>query len=117
MATMIKTVLYPAKDLEATTALFTALVGTGPHVVSPYYVGFAVGDAEVGLLPLDQNPGMTGAEPFFDVDDIVAALAALSALGAETLQEPRDVGGGLLVAKVRDPNGSVIGLKQSPTVA
>ena len=117
MPVQCKTVLYPVKDLEKTTALFTALFGAGPHVESPYYVGFSVSGDEIGLVPSGHEQGMTGPVPFFDVDDIAATIDALQAAGAQTVQEPTDVGAGLLVAKVIDADGNDIGLRQQPASA
>ncbi len=107
-------VLYPVKDLEKAKALFATLFGSDPHVDSPYYVGFSVSGTEIGLVPSGHEQGMTGPVPFFDVDDISATLAALQAAGAQVVQEPTDVGAGLLVARVSDADGNDIGLRQPP---
>ena len=49
---------------------------------------------------------------YWQVTDIEAKLAELTAAGA-TVQEPvRDVGGGRQVATVTDPDGNVIGILQ-----
>ena len=117
MPTEMKTVLYPVKDLERAKAMFTLLIGAEPHADAPYYVGFSASGAEIGLLPSGHAQGMSGPEPFFDVGDLVGTLAALTAAGAERLQEPTDVGGGMLVAKVKDTDGNVIGLRQPPASA
>jgi len=114
MPTQCKIVLYPVKDIDKAKPLFTTLLGTDPHVDSPYYVGFDADGAEIGLLPGGHNQGMTGPIPFFDVDDITTTLSALQAAGAEVTQEPSDVGAGLLVAKVKDTDGNDIGLRQQP---
>ena len=105
------------KDLAKATALFGVLFGADPHVDSPYYVGFSVDGAEIGLVPSGHDQGMTGPVPFFDVDDISATIGALRAAGAQVVQEPSDVGAGLLVAKVRDADGNDIGLRQRPASA
>ena len=114
MSPELNTVLYPVKDLEAAKATFSALFGVGPHVDSKYYVGYEVGGHEIGLVPNGHDQGMTGPEPFYDVEDINASLAALIAAGAVVVQEPTDVAAGLLVAKVRDTEGNLIGVKQPP---
>jgi predicted enzyme related to lactoylglutathione lyase len=108
------TVLYPVKDVDRAKAVFSALFGQAPHVDSPYYVGFSVDGNEIGLIPNGFDQGMSGPEPYYDVDDIAATLAALEALGAVVLQPPTDVAAGLLVAKLRDSDGNLIGLKQLP---
>ena len=115
MPTQMKTVLYPVKDLAKAKALFAALIGAEPHADAPYYVGFSADGAEIGLLPGGHDQGMSGPEPFFDVGDVAGTLAALQAAGAELVQDPTNVGGGMLVAKVRDTDGNVIGLRQPPS--
>jgi predicted enzyme related to lactoylglutathione lyase len=57
---------------------------------------------------------MSGPEPYYDVEDIDATLAALQGAGAVIVQEPTDVAAGLLVAKVHDTDGNLIGVKQLP---
>ncbi|MGP8058103.1 MAG: VOC family protein [Acidimicrobiales bacterium] len=117
MPVQCKTVLYPVKDLDKARALFAALFGTEPHADSPYYVGFSVDGDEIGLVPSGHDQGMTGPVPFFDVDDISATLGTLTAAGAQVVQEPTNVGAGLLVAKVKDADGNDIGLRQPPAGA
>jgi predicted enzyme related to lactoylglutathione lyase len=115
MPVQCNTVLYPVKDIDKSKALFSVLFGADPHADSPYYVGFSVDGAEIGLVPSGHGQGMTGPVPFYDVDDIYATIAALQAAGGTLVQEPTDVGAGLLVAKVSDPDGNDIGLRQPPT--
>jgi len=117
MPVRCNTVLYPVKDLDKAKALFSALFGADPHADSPYYVGFSVDGAEIGLVPSGHDQGMTGPVPFYDVDDINTTIATLQAAGGKTVQEPTDVGAGLLVAKVGDPDGNDIGLRQLPTTS
>jgi len=111
------TVLYPVKDVDQAKALFAALFGAAPHVDSPYYVGFSIDGKEIGLIPNGHDQGMSGPEPYYDVEDIAATLVALEALGAVVLQQPTDVAAGLLVAKVKDIDGNLIGLKQLPATS
>src|ERR1700689_203646 len=114
MPVQLNVVLYPVKDLDQAKALFAILFGADPHVDSPYYVGFSVNGAEIGLVPTGHDEGITGPVPFFDVNDISAALSALQAAGAQVVQEPTDVAAGLLVAKVSDADGNDIGIRQQP---
>jgi predicted enzyme related to lactoylglutathione lyase len=48
------------------------------------------------------------------VDDIQKQLAGLVSAGAQELRPVRDVGGGTLIASVKDPDGNIIGLMQNP---
>lgn len=106
-------IIYPAADVPKTTKFFATLLGTDPYVESPYYTGFKPGDLEIGIIP-QAATSVSGALAYVDVSDIKAALAALLAQGAETLQDITDVANGLLVASVKDLNGSPIGLRQKP---
>ena len=95
--------------------------GTSPHrpahavdVESPYYVGFRVDEQEIGLNPNGHAQGVTASLGYYHVDDIQAALAQLVEAGAAAQSEVRDVGGGRLIPSVRDADGNVSGLLQSP---
>lgn len=55
---------------------------------------------------------MTGPVGYWQVDDITSSVTALLDAGAEAQQEVTDVGGGKLIASVRDADGNVIGLIQ-----
>ena len=57
---------------------------------------------------------MTGLVGYWHVDDIKRSVKALLDAGAEAQQEVRDVGGGKLIASVKDADGNVIGLLQLP---
>ena len=79
-----------------------------------YYVGFRVGDQEIGLDPNGHNKGMTGPVGYWHVNDIKKSLPLLLDAGVQALREVEDVGGGKLIASVRDADGNVIGFIQSP---
>jgi predicted enzyme related to lactoylglutathione lyase len=57
---------------------------------------------------------MTAPLPYWLVDDITKSIEQVVAAGATVQQPPRDVGGGKLVASVRDADGNVTGLMQNP---
>ncbi|HKE36099.1 MAG TPA: VOC family protein [Candidatus Baltobacteraceae bacterium] len=105
-------IIYPVSDVAKATKFYTTLLGTEPYADSPYYVGFKAGETEIGLVP--KTPGMNGALAYVNVDDIDAAMRALLAAGAEKLQDPTDVAQGLLVASVKNLDGTAIGLRQFP---
>jgi predicted enzyme related to lactoylglutathione lyase len=113
MSKGIKTIIYPVKDLAKAKTLFSRLLGVEPYADQPYYVGFRVDGNEIGLDPSGHSQGMTGPVPYCHVADVRGSLAALLDAGAETVQEPRDVGGGMLIATLKDADGNVIGLRQS----
>ena len=109
----IQTMIYPVKDAARAKGLFSRLLGSEPFVDGPYYVGFRVGEQEIGLLPNGHTMGMSGPLAYFHVDDIKKAVEALVQDGAQVTQAVRDVGGGKLVASVKDADGNAIGLLQS----
>ena len=47
----ITLLVYPVKDLTQAKALYSTLLGVEPYVDQPYYVGYRVGDQEIGLDP------------------------------------------------------------------
>jgi predicted enzyme related to lactoylglutathione lyase len=114
MTSGMRTVVYPVKDLGGAKTLYGKLLGVEPYADESYYVGFRVGDQELGLDPNGHSQGMTGPVDYWEVDDIEETLASLLAAGAEEQQAIRDVGGGKLIASVRDADGNVTGLVQSP---
>ncbi len=107
----IRTIIYPVKDIARAKTLFSKLLGVEPYADQPYYVGFRVGDQEIGLDPNGHKDGMTG---YYHVDNIKQNLQSLLEAGAQILQEIKDVGSGKLIASVKDADGNIIGLIQSP---
>jgi predicted enzyme related to lactoylglutathione lyase len=106
--------VYPVEDLDRATSIYRIVLGIEPYVAAPYYVGFRVGDQEIGLDPHGRSQGMTGPVGYWEVDDIATSLRLLLDAGGTTRQEVRDVGGGKLTAWVDDGSGNAIGLVQSP---
>jgi predicted enzyme related to lactoylglutathione lyase len=113
MTSGLKTVIYPVKDLAQAKTLYGNLLGVEPEMDETYYVGFNVEGQHVGLDPHGHSKGMTGPVGYFHVDDVNASLVLLLDAGAQAEQEINDVGGGKLVATVKDADGNIIGLIQS----
>lgn len=105
----VTTVIYPVKDMARAKMRFHTLLGVEPYSDEPYYVGFKVEGQDIGLVPNSPEAGITA---FYHVDDIEQSLQALLDTGSQVLREINDVGGGRLVASVRDPDGNIIGLVQ-----
>ena len=84
-----------------------------PYFDQPFYIGFAVGGFELGLLP-DATPGTAGPQPLWGVADAHAAHARLIALGAKPLEAVTEVGEGIKVAAVIDPFGNRLGIIENP---
>jgi predicted enzyme related to lactoylglutathione lyase len=104
---------YPVKDIARAKALYSKLLGVQPYVDEPYYVGFRVGDQEIGLDPHGHTQGMTAPVGYWQVDDVRKGMKLLLNAGAQAQQDVRNVGGGKLIASVRDADGNVTGLIQA----
>ena len=109
----LRTALYPAPDLAAGKAWYAKALGVEPYFDQPFYVGFAVGGFELGLVP-DASPGDLGAQVLWGVVDIAAEVDRLVALGSSVIDPVTEVGDGIKVAAVRDPFGNRFGLIENP---
>lgn len=109
----LRTVTYPAPALAEATAWYREVLGKAPYFEQPFYVGFEVGGFELGLVP-DGQPGTAGATAYWGTADAHAELARLEGLGAKIESPVTDVGGGILVATVRDPYGNLFGVIENP---
>ena len=114
MTSGMGTVVFPVKDLDQAKTLFGSLLGATPIMDEAYYVQFNVAGQEIGLDPHGHGKGMTGPVIYWSVDDIETSLNGLVDAGAEVQQAINDVGGGKLIATVKDTDGNSIGLMQSP---
>jgi predicted enzyme related to lactoylglutathione lyase len=109
----LRTAIYPVRDLAAAKAWYSLVLGQQPYFDQPFYVGFAVGGFELGLVP-DGEAATSGARPLWGVDDADRELARLISLGASMLEAVTDVGDGIRVAAVQDPFGNRFGLIENP---
>ena len=109
MAQDIKLIVYPVSDLEGAKTFYSKFLEVEPYADAPYYVGYKLGNLEVGL-----DPGGQDVIAYIDVDDIKSYLRALVDAGATIHQDVKDVSGGLLIAQVKDASGNVLGLRQPP---
>ena len=110
----IKTVLHPVSDLAAAKQVYTALLGVAPQSDESYYVGYEAAGQHIGLVPTGGPQVMSSPVAYWEVADIEAKLAEVTAAGATVKRSPRNVGGGRLVASITDPDGNVLGLLQDP---
>jgi catechol 2,3-dioxygenase-like lactoylglutathione lyase family enzyme len=112
----LRTTIYPAADLDASKAWFSALLGIEPYFDEPFYVGFNVGGYELGLVPHEEG-SENEATTYWGVPDARIALARLIDAGAGSHSEVTDVGDGILVAAVREPGGTLLGIIENPRFA
>lgn len=110
------TVIYHVSDLGRAKTWYAGAFGVQPYFDEPFYVGFDIGGYELGL---DSNPGVAppgpgGTVAYWRVDDIEAAVARFVGAGATITTPVQDVGGGIRVADLADPDGNLLGLIENP---
>jgi len=110
MDKIAKIVIYPVSDLTSAKAVFSRLLGEEPTYDDAYYVGYELGDHQIGLDPHGKKRGMTGATPFWEVEDIQGEVAGLVEAGARIVEDIHEVGGGAFVAILADADDNMIGL-------
>jgi len=108
----LRTVTYPCRDLAATKAWFTALLGAAPYFDEPFYVGFNVAGYELGLVPHSDAGGESTT--YWGVADADAALERLVAAGGTSHHDVTEVGDGIRVAAIREPGGNIVGIIENP---
>jgi predicted enzyme related to lactoylglutathione lyase len=109
----LRTVIYPVGDLNAARHWYTEVLGRAPYFDQPFYVGFNVGGFELGLIP-DGQPGASGSQALWGVNDAQATFDRLLTLGAKPLEPVTSVGEGIRVAAVADPFGNRFGIIENP---
>lgn len=109
----VSLIIYPVADMDKAKRFFRELVGADPYVDGAPYVGYKNGDIEIGLIP-SKEKSAPSAIPYWTVSDIAASVKALEDAGGTVSQPITDVGYGLQVASVKDPNGATVGLRQFP---
>ncbi|MFC9256226.1 VOC family protein [Amycolatopsis thailandensis] len=108
----LRTVVYPAPDLQAAKKWWTSALNIEPYFDEPFYVGYAVAGYELALDP-NGDPG-AGPITYWGVEDAEAAEEAMLSAGATSHSGVKEVGGGIKVAIVRIPDGNLVGLIYNP---
>ncbi len=111
----ISTVSYAVDDIGKAKDWYAGAFGVEPYFDEPFYVGFNINGYELGLQPSEgeRSPGNTSTA-YWAVRDIEKTFARFIELGALEVEKPNDVGGGVIVATVKDPWGNLIGLIVNP---
>jgi len=112
----IGTAIYHVTDLGRAKAWYAKVFGVQPYFDEPFYVGFDIAGYELGLdpNPAGAPPGPGGTVAYWRVADVDAAVAHFTTCGAKLQSAAKDVGGGIKVATVADPDGNLIGLLENP---
>ena len=113
----LRTVKYDVQDMAKAKEWYGKVFGVQPYFDEPaYYVGYNIGGYELGLVPEAKAATKRDAAgvAYWGVEDIRASYKRLLDLGATSVSDVQDVGGGILVAEVRDPFGNVLGIIYNP---
>lgn len=112
----LRTAIYKVSDMAEATQWYTNVLGIEPYFNEPFYVGFEVAGYELGLHPEEEPVAVKGDSVFtyWGVEDVEATHAMLLAAGATPHEPPADVGGGIIVAAVKDPWGNIFGIIHNP---
>jgi len=110
MLTKLRSCIFTAPDLDAAKAFYTALLGIAPYFDLPDYVGYDVAGYELGLDPNGPPPAGTNPIAYWSVGDLKAVIERAMELGAQIGQAPQEVGGGTIMAHIKDPWGNLVGL-------
>ena len=109
----LRTAAYQAQDLQAAKAFYSQVLGEEPYFDQPFYVGYDVAGFELGLTPVE-GEAAEGVTAYWRVADIDAAWQRLLELGATAHRPPQDVGDGIRVGTLQDPQGNLLGIIQQP---
>ena len=111
----LRTVGYQVSDINAAKTWYANVFETEPYFDEPFYVGFDIGGFELGLQP-DQTSTekLESVVAYWGVENVQQEFDHFVAAGAIAFEDPQDVGGDIVVAKVKDPWGNIIGLIYNP---
>lgn len=113
----LRTAIYRVPDLAKGKEWYSKAFNATPYFDEPFYVGFEIGGYELGIQPLEAgqaHPGAGAVETYWGVENIEAEYERLLSLGATPHSGPRNVGGPIQVAIVKDPWGNLLGLIHNP---
>jgi lactoylglutathione lyase len=112
----LRTAIYQVGNIDAAKKWYTQAFETAPYFDEPFYVGFNIEGYELGLQPNENAAGgkAESVAAYWAAEDVQATFNRLVGLGATPNEAPQEVGGGIIVATVKDPWNNVIGLIFNP---
>jgi lactoylglutathione lyase len=113
----LRTTIYKVADLAKAKDWYSRVLQIQPYFDEPFYVGFNVAGYELGLQPDDNASPATagvGVVTYWGVADVPGTYQTLLQGGGAPHEAPAEVGGGIVVATVKDPWGNPFGIICNP---
>jgi predicted enzyme related to lactoylglutathione lyase len=113
----LRTTIYKVSDVDKAKQWYADFLGFNPYFDEPFYVGFNVAGYELGLQPeegVQASKKTDSVITYWGVENVSDSYQALINLGAAAHEEPTEVGGGIIVASLKDPWDNIIGLIFNP---
>jgi predicted enzyme related to lactoylglutathione lyase len=111
----LRTTIYKVADMDAAKQWYSQILGTEPYFDEPFYIGFNVAGYELGLQPDEKNEAkVDGVITYWGVNNVNETFDELLKVGATIYESPNEVGGGIIVAAVKDPWDNVFGIIYNP---
>lgn len=112
----LRTTIYKVANLKEAKEWYSKAFGIKPYFDEVFYVGFNVGGYELGLLPEEKAviKKLDSVITYWGVEQIDVVFDRLLKLDAQVHEKPTNVGGELMVASVKDPWGTIIGIIYNP---
>ncbi len=112
----LRTAIYKVGDINTAKKWYAQAFETEPYFDEPFYVGFDIGGYELGLQPEEKRTKdkIESVVVYWGVNDIDREFNRFIALGATEYEAPKDVGEGIMAARLKDPWGNTIGLIYNP---
>jgi len=109
----LRTVIYGVSDIARAKEWYSKAFGVEPYFDEPFYVGFNIGGYELGLDP-NSPSGPGGTTAYWGVASTESSVEFMQSIGATVATAPMEVGEGIKVASVIDPDGNRIGIIENP---
>jgi predicted enzyme related to lactoylglutathione lyase len=113
----LRTTIYKVSDIDTAKKWYSDFLGFEPYFDEPYYIGFNVAGYELGLQPEEEAQSTEKSDSvitYWGVENVSESYQLLISLGANCHEEPNDVGGGIIVATLKDPWDNILGLIYNP---
>jgi predicted enzyme related to lactoylglutathione lyase len=112
----LRTTIYKVSDITTAKKWYAKIFGVEPYFDEPFYVGFNIAGYELGLQP-EENPNSAkegGVVSYWGVENVDDVFKLFLSNGATSFENPAEVGGGIIVATVKDPWNNLVGIIYNP---